>query len=84
MLGFGDFKHYKYANDQFFYHNQSILAQMFRFYDNILRIMKYCNKKKIGNDGALIECIFYLYITKFNNINIKRSNISGFFIRELN
>jgi len=57
---------------------------MFRFYDNILRIMKYCNKKKIGNDGALIECIFYLYITKFNNINLKRSNISGFFIRELN
>ena len=84
VLGFGDFKHYKYANDQFFYHSQSILTQMFEFYDNILPIMKYCNKNKIGNDGALIECIFYLYITKFNNINLKRSNISGFFIRELN
>lgn len=84
VLGFGDFKHYKYANDQFFYHNQSILFKMFEFYDNILPIMKYCNKNKIGNDGALIECIFYLYIMQFNNINLKRSNISGFFIREVN
>jgi len=82
VFGFGDFNHYKYANDQFFYHNQSILIKMFEFYDNILPIMKYCNETQIGNKGALIECIFYLYITKFNNINLKQSNISGIFIRE--
>jgi hypothetical protein len=84
VFGFGDFKHYKYANDQFFYHNHSLLDQMFNFYDNILKIMKYCSENKIGNEGALIECIFYLYITQFNNITLKKSNISGFFIREFN
>jgi hypothetical protein len=53
------------------------------FYDNIDYIMKYCNTKNIGNMGAMIECIFYLYITHFNNIILKRSNINGIFIREL-
>ena len=84
VFGFGDFKHYKYANDQFFYHNQSILTQMFNFYDNIVSLLKYCEENKIGNLGAIYECIFYLYITKFNNINLKKSNISGIFIREIN
>ncbi len=82
VFGFGDFKHYKYANDQFFYHNHSILEKMANFYDNILNIMNYCNKQHIGNKGAMIECIFYLYITHFNNIILKRSNISGIFIRQ--
>ena len=82
VFGFGDFKHYKYANDQFFYHNHCLLEKMMNFYDNIFDIMNYCNENKIGNNGALIECIFYLYITK-NNIILKRSNISGIFIRQL-
>ena len=83
VFGFGDFKHYKYANDQFFYHNHTLLEKMMNFYDNIDYIMKYCNTKNIGNMGAMIECIFYLYITHFNNIILKRSNINGIFIREL-
>ena len=53
------------------------------FYDNIFKIMNYCFENNIGNEGALIECIFYLYITQFNNINLKKSNISGIFIRQL-
>ena len=52
------------------------------FYDNMFNIMEYCLKKNIGNEGCLIECIFYLYITKFNNIILKNSNIHGFFIRQ--
>ena len=82
VFGFGDFKHYKYANDQFFYHNHTLLETMMNFYDNIDHIMKYCDTNKIGNDGALIECIFYLYITQFNNIILKKSNINGIFIRQ--
>lgn len=82
VFGFGEFKHYHYANDQFFYHNHSLLEKMFEFYDNILNIMNYCDKKNIGNKGARIECIFYLYIRQFNNINLKKSNIHGIFIRE--
>jgi hypothetical protein len=72
VFGFGDFKHYKYANDQFFYHNHTLLEKMMNFYDNIDYIMKYCNTHHIGNKGALIECIFYLYITQFNNIILKK------------
>lgn len=83
VLGFGNFKHYKYANDQFFYHNHSLLDKMMNFYDNINHIMEYCNEHNIGNQGALIECIFYLYITHFNNITMKKSNISGVFVRQL-
>jgi hypothetical protein len=82
VLGMGNFKHYKYANDQFFYHNHTLLEKMMNFYDNIDNINKYCNEKNIGNMGCLIECIFYLYITHFNNIILKQSNIFGIFIRQ--
>ena len=81
VLGFGDYRHYKYANDQFFYHNYSLLEKMIEFYDNIDNIMNYCYTNNIGNKGCLIECIFYLYITQFNNIILKKSNIKGIFIR---
>lgn len=56
---------------------------MLNFYDNIDYIKKYCNTHNIGNEGALIECIFYLYITQFNNIILKQSNICGIFIRQI-
>lgn len=82
VFGFGDFSHYKYANDQFFYHNHSLLEKMYQFYDNMLDIMKDCLKKEIGNKGCMTECIFYTYVTN-NDIIFKRSNISGCFIREL-
>jgi hypothetical protein len=84
VFGYGDFLHYKYANDQFFYHNHSILIKMFEFYDNILTLLEYCYKNGIGQNGAIYECIFYLYITQFNTINLKKSNICGIFIREFN
>ena len=83
VLGFGDYKHYKYVNDQFFYHNNSILIKMFEFYDNIVPLLKHCDENNIGNLGAIYECIFYIYLTK-NNINFKKGNISGIFIREYN
>lgn len=82
VFGFGNHKHYKYANDQFFYHNNSLTQKMFEFYDNILIIMKYCRENNIANEGALIECIFYLYITQYNNISLKHSNIKGIFVRQ--
>lgn len=81
VFGFGDFAHYKYANDQFFYHNHSLLEKMYQFYDNMLDIMKYCLKKNFGNKGCMTECIFYTYITN-NDIIFKRSNINGIFLRE--
>jgi hypothetical protein len=82
VFGFGDFKHYKYANDQFFYHDHSLLETIMNFYDNMFDLDIYCNDNKIGNEGARPECIFYLYIT-LNNIAIKKTNIEGIFIRQL-
>ena len=82
VFGFGDYKHYKYVNDQFFYHTQSILTQMFEFYDNILSLLKYCQQNEIGHVGATYECILYVYVKHSNNIQVKKSNIYGIFIRE--
>jgi hypothetical protein len=84
VFGFGNYKHYNYANDQFFYHTPSVLIKMFEFYDNMISILKYCYQNKIANLGACIECVFYLYVTKFNSINLKQSNIHGIFVREFN
>lgn len=83
VFNFGECNHYKIANDQFFYHNHSLLEKMMNFYDNIDYIIKYCDTNNIGNKGARIECIFYLYITQFNNIILKKSNIGGIFIRKI-
>lgn len=82
VLGFGDFRHYKYSNDQFFYHTASILPQMVEFYDHIPIIMNECRQKQIGKYGALIECILYLYITQVKSIHLKKSNIAGQFLRK--
>ena len=81
VFSFGDFSTYKYANDQFFYHNHSLIEKMFNFYDNMLDIVKYCIKQTGGGTQCLTEYIFYTYITN-NNINLKESNINGIFIRE--
>ena len=82
VLGFGDYRNYKFANDQFFYHNHSLIEKMFEFYDNMLDIVKYCINQ-IGDieNNCLTEYIFYTYITN-NNIDLKKSNIRGIFIRE--
>ena len=83
VFGFGNYKTYKYANDQFFYHNHSLIEKMFEFYDNMLDIVKYCiNQIGVKEQNCLTEYIFYTYITN-NNIDLKKSNIHGIFIREL-
>jgi hypothetical protein len=81
LLGYGKFQHYNYANDQFFYHNMSLINTLLNFYENILTLYEHCLEIEIGNKGALIECIFYLYLTN-NNISLKLTHIHGFFIRE--
>ncbi len=81
VFGFGDFHHYKYVNDQFWFHNMSLIHKMKSFYENIIDLIKYCKKNNIGNKGAIYECIFHQYLID-NNINFKKSNIKGIFIRE--
>lgn len=81
LLGYGNYKHYKYANDQFWFHNESLLLLMSSFYDNMIDLMTYCFNNNIGNEGCLIECMFYLYLIN-NNIILKKSEIKGIFLRE--
>jgi hypothetical protein len=78
--GYGREVHYNFANDQFFFHNQSLLTKMHNFYDHIIPIIEWA-KTQVG-EAIKIECIFYLYIRHFNDIELKRSHILGFFIRE--
>lgn len=83
LYGFGNYKNCKFANEQFWYHTPSIINQMFEYYDNFLPLLVYCNQRLIGNEGAPIyEWMFYIYLTEFNKINIKKSNITGIFLRE--
>jgi len=81
LFGFGNFLHYNYANDQFWYHNSILIVEISNFYNNMLEMLKYCFDNDIGNKGALIECMFYTYLKK-KNINMKQSRVKGIFIRE--
>jgi hypothetical protein len=81
LLGFGDICHYKYANDQFWYHSPKLINVIFMFYDNIYRLLYDAIKNKNGNCGAMIEHLWHTYLVN-NNINIKKGVVSGVFVRE--
>lgn len=81
LLGFGDFCHYKYANDQFWFHNSNLIDVISRFYDNIYKLLFSAIKNDTGNCGAMIEHLWYTYLVN-NNINIQKSNVCGVFVRE--
>jgi hypothetical protein len=81
LLGFGDCAHYKYANDQFWYHNSKLINVISLFYDNIYKLMYKAIKNNTGNCGCMIEHLWYTYLTK-QNINIQKGNVSGIFVRE--
>lgn len=79
VFGFGDYKHYKYVNDQFFYHNESLVDSMFEFYDHIPELSAICDAQNVKTD-ARTEYIFYLYLQKMG-ITYKRTHITGEFVR---
>jgi hypothetical protein len=81
LFGFGQYLHYSYANDQFWYHDNNLIDIMSDFYNHMLNILTYCMVNNIGNNGAMIECMFENYL-KQNKTTIKQSNVKGIFIRE--
>ena len=81
LLGFGDCAHYKYANDQFWYHNSKLINVISMFYNNIYKLMYKAIKNNTGNCGCMIEHLWHTYLVN-NNINIQKGNISGVFVRE--
>jgi DNA topoisomerase IB len=82
VFGFGDYKHYKYVNDQFFYHNESLVDSMCNFADNMQEFEELCDADK-SIHGARIEYMFYLYLQKMG-ITYKQTHISGEFVRAIN
>jgi hypothetical protein len=85
VLGYGKFQNtnYNYVNDQFFYHDFSLINIMSKFYESMENLIIYMNNEKIGDRGAYIECMFDLFF-KNNNVNLIKSRIKGIFIRENN
>jgi hypothetical protein len=81
LLGFGDCAHYKYANDQFWYHTPKLINVISLFYDNMYKLMYKAMKNKTGNCGCMIEHLWHTYLVN-NKINIQKGNVSGVFVRE--
>lgn len=81
VFGQGQFTHFHYVNDQFFYHNMSLLDTMLCFYKELPELMDLT--KQNGNTGlCIIEHAFSIFL-KRKQINIKTANLKCQFIREL-
>ena len=85
LLNFGRFRNYNYsyANDQFWYHNPHLTNKIYNFYDNLPQLLYQSIKENKGNRGALIEHLWYRYITT-NKINMNKGRVKGVFVREFN
>jgi hypothetical protein len=81
LLGFGDCAHYKYANDQFWYHTPKLINVISTFYDKIYKLMNKAIKNNTGNCGCMIEHLWHTYLVN-HKINIQKGNVSGVFVRE--
>jgi len=81
LFGFGDCAHYKYANDQFWYHTPKLINVISTFYDKIYKLMNKAIKNNTGNCGCMIEHLWHTYLVN-HKINIQKGNVSGVFIRE--
>ena len=81
VFGWGKHKHYNYANDQFWYHGHKLINTIYRFYDDMPRLLHIAIKNNKGQQGALIEHLWYRYIVN-NKINLNKSAIGGEFVRE--
>jgi len=81
VFGGGVYCNYAYVNDQFFAHNMSLIPTMKNFYEELPNIISNCFERFWPFYGCWIEHFFCNYLFS-NNIIIKRSVLSGKFIRE--
>ena len=81
VLGWGTIKTYAYVNDQFWTHGMDLVQRMSKFYDNLIHIVNQSNREHSPYAGADIEHLLLRHLYN-NNINIRRTNVSGRFIRE--
>jgi hypothetical protein len=86
VFGFGQFPNsdYQYANDQFFYHTESLIDDIYKFYDYLPELMNKALKERKKPYGGFIENLFHTYITEYCNKKLRKSNIHGVFVRDKN
>jgi hypothetical protein len=86
VFGFGQFPNsdYQYANDQFFYHNESLIDDIYKFYDYLPDLMNEALKVRKKPYEGFIENLFHTYITQHCNKKLVKSNIHGVFVRDKN
>lgn len=86
VFGFGQFPNsdYQYANDQFFYHNESLIDDIYKFYDCLPDLMNKALSVRKKPYGGFIENLFHTHITEYCNKKFLKSNIHGVFVRDKN
>ena len=72
---------YACLSDEFWTHGMDLIEKMSTFYDNLVDIMNQVTKEHHLFSGGNIEHYFLRFVFN-NNINIKKTNISGLLIRE--
>ena len=82
VFGGGYYKNYAYINDQFWCHKTDLIERMKLFYIEMPNIINRCKDIFFPEYGCWIEHFFCNYIVQ-NNINIKRSCLNGFFVRQI-
>tara|TARA_Y100000389_G_scaffold202678_1_gene248692 strand:+ start:47 stop:442 length:396 start_codon:yes stop_codon:yes gene_type:complete len=81
VFGGGIYKNYAYVNDQFFIHNNSLVNTLTKFYKELPSIIDDTLNTFYPNYGCWIEHFFTKFLIN-HNIKIRRSILSGIFIRE--
>ena len=82
VLGGGVIENYGYVNDQFWCHNIEKINIMKNFYIELPYIIQDSLNNFLPCHGCWIEHLFVNYVLR-TDFNIKRSILSGVFIREL-
>lgn len=82
VLGYGKYDHFDYVNDQFFYHDSTLIDTMLLYYKNLNRLLDIAINQE-GNKGrCLYEHIFNIFLRE-NGLIVKNANLVSHFIRIL-
>jgi hypothetical protein len=82
VLGYGKYDWFDYVNDQFFYHDSTLIDTMLLYYKNLSRILSNVIEQEHNNGMCIYERIFNIFL-KENNLIIKKANLGSHFIRTL-
>jgi hypothetical protein len=81
VLGFGVHNSFNYVNDQFFMHGPALIDVMANFYHELPELIADATLNNFPFLECIPEYLIYLFACK-HNIDYKRGNINGIFVRE--